>query len=125
MSSKNDDIRFLKRAWNELSAPRPFRNLEDEDLQTRAAVGWLQSAYRTASPSVASPTARHSKRIQQFVAVAVAASVMFLTLRGIWMLPSTQTLEIVQSPTPVYDAQSGQLELRSGPVRLLFLDQPK
>ena len=125
MSRASDEFRSLKRVWRDLEAPPAFRELDEESRETRAAVSWLQSAYRNSSPAPPQQVAQQPTRLRQVVALAVAASLLSFTIRFIWKVPSASRLARSPAPTPIYHADQGQLELRSGPVRLLFIDTPK
>lgn len=56
-----EELAALRRAWSDVPAPPPFRELEQEDADTRRAVEWLHAALRSATPArEAAPPARHS-----------------------------------------------------------------
>lgn len=127
----NDDLHFLKAAWNSLEAPDLTRELVEEDEPTRAAVTWLQAAYQSAAPDVKPlPKLSRPTAAQRASALAVAAAILAAFIHLVTLIPSIPKVEVAVAPAPVptpaptpkFNPLTGQLELQSGPVRLIFIN---
>ena len=144
MSEREEDVGAeLREAWRHLSPPPLPDAIDEADPATAAAVGWMRSAWRTLeAPSaiaVHRPDSSSSERTEEeqragvqrrrVAARLVALAALVLALLGVlWRaLPRRSATDTIATPVArasaveVLDVRPEQLELRSGPVRLVLV----
>ncbi|HEX5009354.1 MAG TPA: hypothetical protein VFY71_03050 [Planctomycetota bacterium] len=90
----DDALDALARAFRELPAPAPARELQAEDEGTRRAVAWMAAAWQAQSPASSAPPAevlaRRARpaplRVQRAWRPLAAAAAVLVLLGGAWML---------------------------------------
>jgi hypothetical protein len=135
-----ETLRALRCAWRQVRAPSPPEDLRDADPDTRALVLRLQEAGRAVPlPAPAAHALVHRRRLRRlrraagWLSLAAAAVVAWFALPSRDATPPTPAepaLPVAQSdpaaaPIEVAALSSDHVELRSGPVRLVWLNSPQ
>jgi hypothetical protein len=122
----------LRRAWRGLEPELPAGELAEADPATRASVAWMRAAWTglpVPEPRVPGQL-RRRPALRLLGALSAAAAVLALLWAAGWQAPvqrfeepaRTQTVQPTANTGPQLAAlDSGRLELRSGPVRLILL----
>ncbi len=98
-NAADDPLDILRDAWNEVAAPDPVRELEDEDRETQDVVKWMAAGWqqipipeRREVSTAETITRRSSDRAPWIPSLALAAAVLLLAV-STWkfMQPQTST----------------------------------
>jgi hypothetical protein len=116
--------------------PQPLADGADEaDPETGRVVQWMRGAWRELEvpPARVPIAARRPRRVARFAVLAAAAALVLGV--ALWRVLRARIAPapapLVQTPAPAADqievvaTLPGQLELRSGTVRLVLLDPPE
>lgn len=137
MSGRLDPLEELRSAWPSLEAPAPDRELAGEDPLTRRSVAWLQRAWELHEAPAGSPPV--ALRPRPLLGWAAAAAVLVLgAAAALWRQeapgePGDAAPAVAQhqpepapaeEPVVVAVILADRVELQSGPVRLIFLNEP-
>lgn len=130
----------LRDLYRRLQPPPLADDLAGADPETARVVGWMQGAWRGLTPPRAlapgRTRSRRSVRLVPRARIAAAAAAVLLAAATLWRALSGSHLgsapdHLAQVPArepargvEVIDVRPDQVELRSGPVRLLLLDPP-
>jgi hypothetical protein len=137
---ERDDLPLdeLRRAWRGLEPRLPAEELEESDAKTRASVEWMRAAWSSCEvPEPRVPALRPRRWLRTVVAGLAAAAVLLALLRLTKNEPAVQhsdpvaRFESAEPITPITpenvagpqlaSLSSDQVELRSGPVRLILM----
>jgi len=133
-----DELRAL---YRRLQPPPLADDLAAADLETARVVRWMQGAWSGLAPRTPVPSGLTRPRgsvphVPRARIAAAAAAVLLLAGAVLWRLSSTTdqgsaparvaqaTAGEPERSIEVIDVRPDQIELRSGPVRLLLLDPP-
>jgi hypothetical protein len=141
----NDPAAELRRLYARLAPPPLADDLDAADAETAHVVGWMRAAYRGLAVPAAEPpriaartTPRRRLRPAPLAALAAAAAVLALGGAALWRALAGGAAPAVE-PGPAPRVARGtaeergieiralapdQVELRSGPVRLVLLAPP-
>jgi len=147
MKPEVDPLAELSAAWRALPPPDPTSIVDAPDPATRAAIAWLQDAWRASAPALSLDrklpwrlrirlARRRARPITRWLASAAAVllvlSLLSRTSRRSPLAPppelaSQRVAAVDASHEPVSEPVSvtaDRMELRSGPVRLILLTPP-
>jgi hypothetical protein len=123
--------------YRRLEPSPPADEVSHADPETERVVRWVQGAWNALeAPPVRVPRSipprRSDRRFVQRALVAAAAALLLLAGAAAWRALPTRVeparpTRVAQAPVPasgveVLDVRPDQVELRSGPVRLVLLD---
>jgi len=139
----------LRALYRRLEPSPPADEVAHADQETERVVRWMQGAWNTldvpnvTAPIVTAPPVRVPRSIRprrsvrrsvQRMLLAAAAVLLLATGAALWHTLSTRVepappTRVAQGPAPaqgieILDVRPDQVELRSGPVRLLLLGPP-
>lgn len=144
MSERDDDgaAAELRRLYARLTPPPLADGADEADPETARVVGWMRGAYRGLAvpraelPRIAARRPRALPRIARPAALAAAAAVLALGGAALWRAlgASDAPEELPREPSVAEPEEHrgieiralphGEVELRSGPVRLVLLGPP-
>ncbi len=144
--SSRDPAAELRALYASLQPPPLPDDLAEADPETARVVRWMQGSWRALEPSrVPGPPSvtrpRRAPRVARTALLAAAALVLVLAGTALWRAALTRggaqerepevARGLAPRPTPapaaeveVLDVRPDQVELRSGPVRLVLLGPP-
>ncbi len=139
--SREDLSAELRALYRRLEPSPPADEVSDEAPETERVVRWMRGAWNTLEAPLVRvpgsiPLRRNRQRFVRRALIAAAAAIVLLAGAALWHALGTRVEparlpRVAQGPTPtprnrveVLDVRPDQVELRSGPVRLVLLGPP-